>query len=175
MAEEDTRIDVRKDKDATAPAPATDFWAPLTSLRQEIDRMFDDFDMGLWRRPALRPPMPAARGRWQLSPVVDMVEDDGAYRITAELPGLSSDDVEIKLNDGMITLRGEKSEEHKEEKSDYHLCERRFGAFQRSFALPRGIDEDAITARFDKGVLTVILPKSAEAKKKARRVEISAG
>ncbi len=105
---------------------------------------------------------------------MDLVERDGEYEIQAELPGLDIENVEVKLTDGMLTIKGEKSEEHSEEAKDYHMRERSYGSFQRSFRLPAGIDGDKVAARFDKGVLKVTLPKNAEAKKKERKVEVKA-
>jgi len=96
---------------------------------------------------------------------MDLVEKEDAYEITAELPGLDDKNVEIKLSNRTLTIRGEKSEEKEDKQKDYYLSERRYGSFQRSFQLPDGVDADKIDAKFTKGVLTVKLPKTAEAKK----------
>ncbi|WP_235868826.1 Hsp20/alpha crystallin family protein [Meridianimarinicoccus zhengii] len=82
------------------------------------------------------------------------------------------ENIDIKLSDGTITIRGEKSEEKKEEKEDYLVSERRYGEFQRTLSLPTGVDADAVKADFANGVLTVTLPKSPEAKQKERKVEV---
>ncbi len=84
-------------------------------------------------------------------------------------------DVEVKVTDDVMTIKGEKKEEKEEKKKDYHLSERRYGAFQRSFSLPIGVDADKIGASFNNGVLTVTLPKKPEAIKPERKVEIKAG
>jgi HSP20 family protein len=170
MSKKKSDIDVHKG----APAEGREGWPPLASLRQEIDRLFDDFGGGLWHRPLahrMQALMPGAGG-WPPHPAMELVECDGEYRITAELPGMSAENIEIKLTDGSIAIRGEKSEEKKEEKEDYLLNERRYGAFHRSLPLPAGIDAEGVAARFDKGVLTVTLPKSAAAKEKERKVQI---
>lgn len=137
--------------------------------------MFDDFGFGGSGRPARHWAMFPGRAALALQPASDLVETEEGYRLSMELPGMSEQDVEIKVTDGMLTLRGEKSEERKEEKKDYHMSERRFGSFQRSFTLPRGVDADKIGAAFSDGVLTVTLPKSQEAKQKERRIEVRKG
>jgi HSP20 family molecular chaperone IbpA len=107
-------------------------------------------------------------------PATDIVETEDQLVLTAELPGLEKKDVEITVDEGVLTLRGEKFEEKKEdEDKKFHLFERTYGSFQRSFTLPRGVDAGKITAEFDKGVLKVFLPKTAEAKVKGRKVEIA--
>ncbi|MDD9731281.1 Hsp20/alpha crystallin family protein [Mameliella sp. AT18] len=175
MSKDKSKIEVRQDKHATAPAQA-EGWSPLVSLRHEIDRLFDDFGAGSWRHPLSRrmQSMFPASESWFMSPATEVVDCDGEYRITAELPGMTADDIEIKLNDGTITIRGEKSEEKKEEKEDYLLSERRYGSFQRSVPLPSGIDPDKVAASVANGVLTVTLPKSEEAKQKERKIEVKA-
>lgn len=171
MTRDKSDIEVKHEKPAT-PASSGAGRGSMTTLRDEIDRLFEEFGGGHWRQPLSR----RMQGLWGsdlvVSPATELVECDGEYRITAELPGMSPEDVEIKLTDGLITLRGEKSEEKKEEKEDYLLNERRYGAFQRSLPLPPGIDAEAVSASFANGILTVTLPKSAEAKQKERKIEV---
>lgn len=105
-------------------------------------------------------------------PRIDVVDDGEALRITAELPGMTREDLEIAVEDEFLMLRGEKKLESKnEEKGCYHL-ERAFGSFQRIIPLPDGVDLDRVEARFDKGVLTLRLPKSTTQKSSTRRIEI---
>src|SRR3990172_5392275 len=106
------------------------------------------------------------------APAVDIVEKEKEYEITAELPGLDENNVEVKFADGLLTIKGEKREEKEERKKDYYLSERRFGSFQRSFQLPDGVDADKIEACFKNGVLTVTLPKSPEAQRKEKKIAI---
>jgi HSP20 family protein len=106
------------------------------------------------------------------APAVDIAEKEKEYEVTAELPGLDESNVEVKFADGLLTIKGEKREEKEEKKKDYYLSERRFGSFQRSFQVPDGVDADKIEARFRNGVLTVTLPKSAEAQKKEKKIVI---
>ena len=115
----------------------------------------------------------ATRLRSEVSaPVVDVVEKEREYQVSAELPGLEEKDVEVSVADDMLTIKGEKKEEKEEKAKNYYLSERRYGAFQRSFRLPPGVDSAKIEANFQKGVLTVTLPKTPEAQKKEKKIEI---
>lgn len=103
-------------------------------------------------------------------PAVELVEQDGEYLLTAELPGLGKDDVEISVDDSTLTLKGEKKSEVEEKKGRTHYRERRYGSFERSFTLPRNVDPTKIKADFENGLVKVHLPKGAEAK--ARKIEL---
>lgn len=107
-------------------------------------------------------------------PATDIIESEKELTLTAELPGLELKDIDISVDDGVLTVRGEKAEEkvEKEEEKRYHLFERTYGAFQRSFTLPRSVDPTKISAEFVKGVLAVHMPKTAEAKAKGRKIEV---
>jgi HSP20 family protein len=104
--------------------------------------------------------------------VVDVVETEKEYQITAELPGLSEKDVEVVVADEILTIKGEKKEEKEEKAKNYYLSERRYGAFKRSFQLPSGVDADKIEAGFQNGVLTLTLPKTPEAQKSEKKIAI---
>ena len=104
---------------------------------------------------------------------MDVCERENEYEITAELPGMDASNVDVKLSEGVLTIKGEKEEQKEEKQKDYHVSERRFGSFQRSFELPEGIDEDKIQASFEKGVLTIKLPKGTEAQKPEKKIPIS--
>ena len=88
------------------------------------------------------------------------------------MPGLTEKDIEVKVSNGNLMIKGEKKEEKEEHEKDYHLSERRYGSFVRSFAVPEEVDVDKIEAAFEKGVLKVKLPKSAEAKASEKKIEI---
>jgi HSP20 family protein len=130
-------------------------WEPVT-----MNRLFTN----LFDTPTGAPV--AATRRW--IPAMDLAEGEDAYVLRADLPGLDATDVSIELQDRVLTIAGERRAEHE---SGYHRVERSFGAFHRSLTLPEGVDADAITASFDKGVLTVRVPKPEE--RKPRRVEIA--
>ena len=171
MAEAATKLPVKK---SAVPAKTA---TPFENLRREIDRLFDDFHPFDWRLPSkvLGVEVPRiSRAEWQVAPAIDLVEKDDAYEITAELPGLDEKNVEIKLSNHTLTIKGEKSEEKEDRQKDYYLSERRYGSFQRSFQLPEGVDADKIDANFAKGVLTVKLPKTAEAKKAEKKIAVKA-
>ena len=152
---------------------------PFESLRREVDRLFEDFAGGMWRSPFGRPLFDTesfwrAPAAMSTMPAVDVAETDKAYEITAELPGLDEKNIEVKVADGVLTIRGEKQEEKEENKKDYYLSERSYGSFQRTFQVPSGVDPDKIEANFNKGVLTVTLPKSAEALKSEKKIAVKA-
>jgi HSP20 family protein len=135
-----------------------------------MDRLFDDFGGGLWHSPFRQAlDLGPSRRSEVTAPAVDVSKTDKAYEITAELPGMDEKSVEVKLANGMLTIKGEKQDEKEEKKQDYYMRERTFGSFQRSFQLPADVDTDKIEAGFKKGVLTVTLPKSAEAQKSEKK------
>ena len=175
MAETTSKVPVKTEK-KSAPAPVGS-WPPFESLRREVDRLFDVFG-GVsfpvaFGRPAFQLDLPWPREEvWRISPAVDFVERDNEYEVTVELPGLSEKDVEVKLSNGNLMIKGEKKEEKEEKGKDYHVSERRFGSFVRSFTAPEGVDTSNIEATFANGVLTVKLPKTAEAQKSEKKIEI---
>jgi HSP20 family protein len=117
----------------------------------------------------------AGGGFGAMSPSIDVRENGKEIIIEAELPGLEEKDVDLSFRDGVITIKGEKRSEREEKKDDYHLTERSYGSFQRSFRLPDTVEVDKATANFDKGVLKVTLPKSAEAVKSEKKIPIGRG
>jgi HSP20 family protein len=111
-------------------------------------------------------------------PPTEISETDQELLLTSELPGMDRKDIDINVEDGVLTVRGEKKEELKKEEGEanekkYYLVERNYGSFERSFALPTLVDANKISAEFDKGVLKVHLPKTAEAKVKGRKIEVA--
>lgn len=161
-----------QDKTSVPTAPASRALDPFTAFRSEMDRVIDGFFGGrsLFSMPAFGVP-DLRMADVALVPQVDVKEDDKAIIVTAELPGMTEKDVEVTLDDGVLTLKGEK----REEKTDAakKLTERRYGRFLRSFRLPDGIEEAAITATVDKGVLHIVVPKNAKAAPKARSIPIA--
>ena len=100
------------------------------------------------------------------------METENAFKVTAELPGRDEKNVEVTLANNILTIKGEKSEEKEEKKPDYHVQERYFGSFERRFPVPESVDSTKIEATFKQGVLTVVLPKTAKAKKPEQKIEI---
>lgn len=174
MADAATKLPI-KNEDASAKPTGT-IWSPLEALRNEIDQLFEDFAPSRWRsseRALFGRTLPSFK-KWTSAPAVDVIEKEDAYEVTAEVPGLDAENIEVRLSDGVLSIRGEKHEDREESRQEYHLSERRYGSFQRSFRLPDTIDADRVEAYFGKGVLTVKLPKSAEAKKSERKIAIKA-
>jgi HSP20 family protein len=110
-----------------------------------------------------------ARGVW--SPSVDVFENDDKIVLEAELPGMKADEVDVSIENNIVTIKGERKFEKKEEKDNYHRIERSYGSFTRSFTLPRTVTGDEASADFENGVLKITLPKREETK--ARKIEIS--
>ena len=142
-----------------------------------MDRLFEDFGRSFWppsRRSFFAPaPLWGREMTWGTAPAVDVVENEKAYEIKAEMPGMDEKNIEVKVANGNLTIKGEKLEE-KEEKKDYCLQERKFGSFERSFGIPEGVDTDKIEAAFKNGVLSVTLPKKLEAQTPAKNIEVKA-
>lgn len=107
-------------------------------------------------------------------PAIDVSETGKAYEITAELPGMDEKNVVVKLANGVLTIKGEKQDEIEEKKKDYYMRERSFGSFERTFAVPDAVGSDKIEASLKKGVLSVTLPKSAEAQKAKKKIAVRA-
>lgn len=169
-------IPIKRESEQSTPeagaVPATYGWEPFSSLRQQLDRLFDDLTSG-WGATG-RALENAPWAGWGRAPAADIVEKQNEFEVTLDLPGMDETDIEVNVMDGMISIRGEKTEETKEEKEHYRLSERRHGSFLRSFALPPSVDPDKIAASYDKGILKITMPKSEEAKKKQRKVEVKA-
>jgi HSP20 family protein len=168
----DTPVEVKKATHRQLP----EAWK---SFRQEMDRWFDRFDsqfLGssmrhlfdvepLWRH--------AASFDFNL-PAVDASEDDKGYKLTVELPGMDEKNVDVSVSGDTLVIKGEKHQEKEEKDKNYFLSERSYGSFQRSFRLPDSVDRENVAAAFAKGVLTVTLPKSADAQKQQKKIEIKA-
>lgn len=153
----------RNDNNRALTRQATD---PFALLRQEIDQMFNGV-VGDWTgRSMFNPNMPA------FMPNVDVKETAKEIRVTAELPGLDEKDLEVSLLDGLLSIKGEKREEHEEEKGETYRSERQYGAFQRTIQLPAEVDANRVKASFKRGVLNVVLPKTKEAHPNRRVIRI---
>jgi HSP20 family protein len=108
-------------------------------------------------------------------PAVDITETEKGYKVVAELPGMDEKNIEVKIANSMLTIKGEKQEDKEQEKPDYYIRERSFGSFERTFPVPDGVELDKADASFKKGVLTVTLPKTAEAQKAEKKITVKAG
>jgi len=144
----------------------------IVALRDEMDRLFDRFlsdPFGLsplegWRELA---------GRF--SPRIDVSETEEAIHVAAELPGMDRDDVEVSLTRDMLTISGEKRTEKETKEKDIRTMERSYGSFRRTIPLPEEVEPDKVEATFEKGVLKIELPKSPEARRRAKRIPVKTG
>ncbi len=135
-------------------------WSPrgVTGLRNEFDRLFDTFFHNLEEEETA------------FSPAVDIEEHEKEFVINAELPGMKKEDIKINVKDNVLSISGEKTQEHKTEDKNYHRTERVFGAFQRTFRLPEYADQENVSAEYHEGILQVTIPKLKESL--AKQVEI---
>lgn len=141
-------------------------FAPFASLQREIDRVFDDFgrDFG-----SITWPGDGAR-----SLKLNVAETDKEIEVTADVPGMEPKDISVELREGVLTIKGEKKAEKEDKGKDYHLVERSYGMFERAVMLPADVEADKVLANFDKGVLTVKLPKKPGAAENTRKIEVKA-
>jgi HSP20 family protein len=130
----------------------------LAELPLDVETFFENYGLGLGRDTV-----------W--NPSVDILETEDGYELKAEVPGLKKEDIQVSLEDGLLTIRGEKKQENETGKKNYHSVERVFGKFERSFRLPENVKGDAIHAKYDNGVLSIEIPKSEAAKPK--QIEVS--
>jgi HSP20 family protein len=145
-------------------------WEPareLQSRQSEMNRLFSAF----FDSPTPRNGIHTSMRRW--IPAMDVIENDDHYVLRADLPGLSENDVNVELEDNVLTISGKRSSEHEERKGGYHRVERSYGSFSRSLTLPEGVNADGIEANFDKGVLEVKVAKPEQIK--PQKVAISVG
>jgi HSP20 family protein len=140
-----------------------DPFAELEDVSKSLNRIFGRFPA----RPADREALAVAD--W--APTVDISETDSAYMIKGEIPGVNKEDVKVTIEDGMITMRGERKLEKEEKDKKFHRIERSYGSFMRSFRVPDDVDENAVKAEFKDGMINVTLPKSG--KSKARSINVS--
>ncbi|MDE1915347.1 MAG: Hsp20/alpha crystallin family protein [Sphingomonadales bacterium] len=139
---------------------------PLSWLRTEIDRLFNDFG-----HPA-RSIFDFGGKAFAPVPALDLIDDDKSYRLTAELPGLTEKDIIVSVSDGALRISGEKKAEEEHKENGYLLSERRYGAFERQIPIPADVQSDTIKAQFKDGVLTVTLAKDAKSPARARKIAI---
>ncbi|WP_068874861.1 MULTISPECIES: Hsp20/alpha crystallin family protein [unclassified Phenylobacterium] len=138
-------------------------WAPLGLLQREMGRLFDEVS-----RAGAGEALPSGL----IAPRLDVKETDKEYRVSVELPGVAEEDIEVDVDDDLLTVRAEKKEEREVERADQHVTERRFGVLQRSIRLPQSVEAQAVKATLDNGVLRIAIPKS-ERQASKRRVPVT--
>lgn len=136
---------------------------PFAQFRTEVDRLFEGFP---FRLPTFK------FARFASAPALEITETDKLYKITAELPGIEAEDVDVTYEDGVLRIGGDKKEEREENERNYRLSERSYGEFERLVALPSGANPEKIDAAFKNGVLTITVAKSGEEKPGVRKIKI---
>ena len=168
-----------KTEETSAPADKAADWQPFEVLRNQVDRLFHDFQTGFLQAPLFRP-IPDMEAFWRrdlgfnVSPAIDIVEKEKAFELTAELPGLDVKDIDIQLANGTLTIKGEKQEQKEEKTKDRYVSERRYGSFRRSLQVPGSVDGGKIEASYKGGVLTVTMPKSPDAQNNEKKIPVTA-
>ncbi len=152
-------------------SPATRTGGPFGDLHRQMDALINGFFSGYG--------MPTLGGRAEgqnfVNPSFEIAETEKEFHVSAELPGLTEKDVEVSMEDNLLTIKGEKKEEKDEKKKkNYHLYERRYGSFQRAFSLPENSDADKIAATVKNGVLEIVIPKKEPSKPKTKKIEVKA-
>lgn len=162
----------KKNNGHSVPATSERQADPYLALRHDMEELFDRFTRGLsGALPDLGPK--GAESWFSAQPVVDVEDGEEELLVTAELPGVDEKDVHVLLEDDILTIRGEKKYDHEEKDKNRHYIERRYGSFERQIRLPFHTSDENITAKFDKGVLTLEIPKPAGAQEKVKEIPIS--
>ena len=143
------------------PRTALSPWRGIWNMQHHMNRMFDEYFDG---------DEDATVIRWR--PAADIAETDNEFTVTAELPGMTRDDIELTIKDNILTLKGEKKIQSEKKEGDLYLSERCFGSFQRSFNLSNRVDAGKVKAEFKDGILTIHMPKVEEAKPKAVEIAV---
>lgn len=167
-----------KEEKGGTPATTGGWEHPMMEFRRQMDRLFDDFS-NYFRMPAFggiggvtREPDIFGGVAGAVDVKFDVAETDKEIEVTAEVPGMEEKDLDVEVSAGVLTIKGEKKYEEEKKEKNYYLSERRYGSFRRSFRLPDTVDEDKISATFDKGVLKVTIPKKPEAQSKAKKISV---
>lgn len=164
----------RRHKDVKVTRLANEEPHPYLALHRQWDSLFDDLFRDFEEVFGVPSLSRFGSSSGTLSPRVDVSETDEAFIVSADLPGLDENDIEVALDDNALVIKGEKKDEREEKKKEYHLMERSYGEFRRSVPLPRGVDLEKVKAGFKRGVLTVTLPKTPEAQTSRRVIDVEA-
>lgn len=163
------RETIQKSSPGTQIQAGREWELPFASLQREMNRLFDNFFGGL--SPSPREPLERG-GAESFIPRIDMSETDKEIKISAELPGMDENDIDVSLTKDTLTIRGEKKEDKEEKGKDYYRMERSYGSFTRNIPLPAEVTADKVEATFKKGILYITLPKTVSAIEKTKKVPI---
>lgn len=153
----------KKESTDTAPVPL------FEQMQDQMEQMFDRLVI----KPLARVSAPHLGPMTAVLPMIDMVEKDQSIEISAEMPGVAEEDIEVSLNGGLLMIKGEKTNDRIEDETGYYLRERSYGGFQRQIPLGFTPDADGVEAKFDNGVLKVHITKPAEAVSSVRKIAIN--
>jgi HSP20 family protein len=142
-------------------------FSPILALYRDMNRLFDDASGG----GLALSPSGVRHSAGALMPQIDVSETDQEIRVTAEMPGVNENDVEVTVSDDMLVIRGQKQIEHEEDRQNYHVNERVFGTFMRTLQLPFPVGPDQVQAQFENGVLTITIPK-AQTQQRSHRIPV---
>jgi HSP20 family protein len=142
----------------------------MSRMMNDMDRFFEDFGFGrsFWPRSM----EPASLGSTSFTPKIDIFEKDGKLTVHADLPGMKQEDVKVTVEEGMLTIAGERQHQHEHEQGGVYRCEREYGSFRRRIALPEGVNPDSIQASFEQGVLEVTMPVPTQQAPQGRSIPI---
>lgn len=181
MAKEPTKSESEETKEEHGIQPFTGIQQSVTTLRQEMDRVFDEFTRHWTVSPFHRrvfdwePLRRMERASGVMMPDIDVAEGEEAIRVSAELPGMEEKDINVEVTEDTLTISGEKREEREEKDEDHHLSERRYGAFKRTLRVPDTVASSKVSAEMKNGILTITLPKTEKAKQKPKKVSVKKG
>ncbi len=172
----------KEEEDAGKPLPVRQgrsgergypLYNPLNRLHQEIDRMLENAFRGFGLTPFGfdRPFLPLME-EGMLKPTLDLSATGKEYTVTVEIPGVDEKDIRVDLAGDTLTIRGEKKQEREEKERNYYRMERSYGSFQRVLSLPEDADQDGVTAKFKKGVLTLVIPRKAVPESAVKKIEV---
>ena len=164
MARNVTKTRARPTAAPTAQSFTDQLIEPLSRLRGQVDRLFDDFPF--------RIPARFATDAAIAIPALEMTETKKAYKLTAEVPGMESGDIEVSVEDDMLRIAGEKKSERDDEDQGYRISERSYGAFERLIRLPAAADRSGIKAKCRHGLLTLTIPKDGEAAARGHKIAV---
>lgn len=163
-------LENKKDTNKRSEIRKRDFHLPFSNLRNEMNRLFDDFFHGKETNYSLWNEMET-----EVCAKVDVKDNDDEIIVIAELPGVKLEDIELTVGTDYLRIEGEKKEEREEKEKGQYRLERSFGAFMRQIPLPVDVEKDNASASFKNGVLRIVLPKNREMLREARKVEIRKG
>lgn len=148
---------------------------PVEQLHHHIDQIFDEMYRGFGLVPFSFEPLAPRMSEDLLKPTLDLSATDAEYTLSIEVPGVDEKDVKLEIVNDTLTIRGEKKQEKEEKEKNFYRMERSYGAFQRVLSLPEDVDQENVTAKFKKGVLTIKMPRKALPQSDVKKIEVKTG